>query len=87
MDKFFNTAAFAQPANGTTGTAGRGIIDCPDCKNVDLGIFRDFRVREGKALQFRGEMSNKFNLMKRDCLSVRPRTSCGLPGLPAQGLT
>ena len=63
VDRFFNTAAFAQPVNGTTGTAGRSIIDGPGLKNVDLGIFRDFRVREGKVLQFRGEMSNAFNLV------------------------
>jgi hypothetical protein len=63
VDKFFNTAAFAQPANGTTGTAGRSIIDGPGLKNVDMGIFRDFRVMEGKVLQFRGEMSNAFNLV------------------------
>src|SRR5258708_4923465 len=56
VDRFFNIAAFAQPRDGTTGNAGRGIIDGPGLKNVDMGIFRDFRVREGKVLQFRGEM-------------------------------
>src|SRR5581483_8004764 len=60
---FFNTAAFVQPANGTTGTAGRNIIDGPGLKNVDLGIFRDFKPREKMTLQFRGEMSNAFNLV------------------------
>ena len=63
VDQFFNTAAFAQPANGTTGTAGRNIIDGPGLKNVDLGIFRDFRPAEKMTLQFRGEMSNAFNLV------------------------
>ena len=63
VDKFFNTAAFAQPLNGTTGNAGRSIIDGPGLKNVDMGIFRDFRIMEGKVLQFRGELSNSFNLV------------------------
>jgi len=61
--KFFNTAAFAVPANGTTGTAGRNIIDGAGLKNLDLGIFRDFRLMEGKTLQFRGEMTNACNLV------------------------
>jgi hypothetical protein len=63
VDQFFNVAAFAQPANGTTGNAGRNIIDGPGLKNVDLGIFRDFKPRERYTLQFRGEMSNAFNMV------------------------
>jgi hypothetical protein len=61
--QFFDTTVFSQPANGTTGTAGRNIIDGPGLKNVDLGIFRDFRLREKMTLQFRGEMTNAFNLV------------------------
>jgi hypothetical protein len=63
INKFFETTVFSQPANGATGTAGRNIIDGPGLKNVDLGIFRDFRVMEGKVLQFRGELTNAFNLV------------------------
>jgi hypothetical protein len=73
VDKFFNIAAFAQPANGTTGNAGRNIIDGPGLKNVDLGIFRDFRLMEGKTLQFRGEMTNACNLVNLSS----PGTSAG----------
>ncbi|MGH9672104.1 MAG: carboxypeptidase regulatory-like domain-containing protein, partial [Bryobacteraceae bacterium] len=63
VDRFFNTTAFAQPADRNTGTAGRNIIDGPGLKNVDLGIFRDFRLHEQKRVQFRAEMSNAFNLV------------------------
>ena len=34
-----------------------------DLKNVDLGIYRDFRITERKSLTFRAEMSNAFNLV------------------------
>jgi hypothetical protein len=66
IDQWFNTAAFSnvtQAANGYDGTAGRGIVDGPGLKNVDLGIYRDFRVAEAKTLTFRAEMSNAFNLV------------------------
>ena len=52
-----------QAANGFDGTAGRGIIDGPGYKNVDLGIYREFRIAEGKSVMFRTEMSNAFNLV------------------------
>jgi hypothetical protein len=66
VDQWFNPAAFSnvtQAANSFDGTAGRSIIDGPGLKNVDLGIYRDFRIAERKSLTFRAEMSNAFNLV------------------------
>ncbi len=60
---WFNTAAFAVGRPGQEGTAGRNILDSPGVRNVDLGLFRDFRVREGWSLQFRAELTNAFNLV------------------------
>ncbi|MBI4903021.1 MAG: TonB-dependent receptor [Acidobacteria bacterium] len=60
---WFNTAAFVANAVGTDGTSGRNIINEPGRKVVDLGIFRDFRVKEGLKVQFRGELTNGFNLV------------------------
>ena len=60
---WFNTAAFARGALGTNGTAGRNIIENPGIKNLDLGIFRKFRVRELFTLQARGEFSNALNMV------------------------
>jgi len=63
---WFNTAAFsrnAQATNGFDGTAGRVIIDGPGLKNVDMGIYRDFRIMEEKTLTYRLEMTNAFNLV------------------------
>jgi hypothetical protein len=48
---------------GTDGTAGRNIIDGPGRTVIDIGIFRDFRVKESLTLQFRGELTNAFNIV------------------------
>jgi hypothetical protein len=59
---WFNTAAFARPANGTDGDSGRNIVQGPGSKNVDLGLFRDFKL--GRAsLQVRAEATNVFNII------------------------
>nr|MDQ3009513.1 TonB-dependent receptor [Acidobacteriota bacterium] len=61
--QWFNTAAFAQNPTGKDGTSGRNIIDGPGLKNVDLGLFRDFRFTERFKLQFRAEATNAFNIV------------------------
>jgi hypothetical protein len=63
LKAWFNTAAFEVPEDGTEGTAGRNIIDGPGSKTVNLGIFRDFTIREGMKLQFRAEATNAFNIV------------------------
>jgi hypothetical protein len=74
VDRWFNTAAFKLNVNGFNGTAGRGIFSGPGLKNVDLGIYREFRLTErGLRLMFRSEMSNAFNLVNLS----NPGTSLG----------
>jgi len=60
---WFNTAAFGPAAAGTSGNAGRNILDGPGIRNVDLGVFRSFKVKERVTLQARGEFTNVFNLV------------------------
>ena len=60
---WFNTADFVRGANGTDGTASRNILDGPGVKNVDMGLFRKFKVREWFTLQARGEFTNALNLV------------------------
>jgi hypothetical protein len=60
---WFNTAAFAAPATGTDGNLGRNVLDAPGVRNVDLGLFRNFRFRERFNLQARGELTNALNLV------------------------
>jgi hypothetical protein len=66
VSEWFNPAAFSsvtQASNSFDGTAGRGIVDGPGSKNVDMGIYRDFHVTEKNTLMFRMEMTNAFNLV------------------------
>lgn len=63
IEQWFSTAAFAQPALGQDGTAGRSILDGPGYRNVDLGVFRDIGFGGRTSLQFRVEMTNVFNMV------------------------
>jgi hypothetical protein len=54
-------SAFAVPAPYTFGALGRYPFRADWSKNVDLSIFRQFSIRESKALEFRAEAFNVFN--------------------------
>jgi len=58
---WFNTAAFSIPAQYTWGNAGIGILEGPGYFNFDLGIHRNFPIKEKVRLTFRAEMFNTFN--------------------------
>ena len=78
VDQWYNIAAFnkvTQAANSYDGTAGRGIIDGPGLKNVDMTIARAFRLTESKSLQFRGEATNAFNLVNLSNPGTNANTS------------
>jgi hypothetical protein len=61
IDNWFNEAAFAIPAAGTYGNCGRGIIVAPGIVNVDLGVMKNFRIKERSNLQFRLTATNALN--------------------------
>jgi hypothetical protein len=61
IDHWFDTAAFSIPAQYTFGNAGTGILIGPGFFNVDVGIHRNFPIRERITLNLRGEMFNAFN--------------------------
>jgi hypothetical protein len=63
IEQWFNTAAFAQPAIGNDGTAGRSIVEGPGYRNVDLGVFRDVGLAGRAVLQFRVEATNVLNIV------------------------
>jgi carboxypeptidase family protein len=63
IEQWFNTAAFAQPAIGNDGTAGRSIVDGPGYRNVDLGVFRDIGLMGSALLQIRVEATNVLNFV------------------------
>jgi hypothetical protein len=64
---WFNTAAFSKnvPTNGAPvdGNSPRNFLNQPSYRDVDLAIFRTFKVTERFNLQFRGEALNVFNMV------------------------
>lgn len=61
IDHWFDLTAFSIPAQYTFGNAGTGILVGPGTYNVDLGIHRNFPIRERYTLSYRCEMFNAFN--------------------------
>ena len=59
--RWFNTAAFAQPANYQFGNAGRNLLRGPGYANLDFSLIRNVNFTEGKLLQIRGEFFNALN--------------------------
>jgi hypothetical protein len=60
-DGWLNPAAFAAPANGTYGNAGRNVFRGPGLWQTDIGLSKRFRVTERIGLDFRTEAFNLFN--------------------------
>ena len=61
VTRWFNTAAFAQPAAGALGNLGRNTERGPGVNNLDLALFKNFNLGMGARLQFRLESFNVFN--------------------------
>jgi hypothetical protein len=60
--QFFNTAAFAKTAAGVLyGNSGRNNILGPNAVTWNAAAMKDFRLREGKSLQFRTDFFNALN--------------------------
>jgi len=59
--KFFDVTRFSNPAPARFGTAGRNILSGPGLINVDLSVFRQFRLSERMTLEFRTESFNFTN--------------------------
>jgi Carboxypeptidase regulatory-like domain len=60
-ERWFNTEAFAFPAFGTFGNAGRNILDGPGYQNVNASLLKNTRLGERLNLQLRLEAFNLFN--------------------------
>ncbi len=58
---FFNTAAFARPARGTLGDAGKYSLRGPGINNFDMGLYKNIYVKERYRFQLRWEAYNALN--------------------------
>jgi hypothetical protein len=61
ISEWFNTAAFAANPIGTFGTVGINTMVGPSSYAFDMGLFKNFQIRESQRLQFRCEAFNLFN--------------------------
>ena len=63
VKSWFNTSAFANPANYTLGNAPRTLPSTrgPNYTNANVSLTKNFRLRENAILQFRAEAFNVFN--------------------------
>ena len=60
-ERWFAQSAFAFPAPGTFGNAGRNIISGPGYQNVNFSLVKNTALSETLNLQFRAEVFNLFN--------------------------
>jgi hypothetical protein len=58
---YFDPLAFRAITTVRYGNTGLNILRGPGVVNVDLGLFRDFRIRERLQIQFRAEAFNATN--------------------------
>jgi hypothetical protein len=61
VERWFNPAAFRDPAPFTFGNAGRNIIPGPGNNLLDFAVHRRFPFGESRSLEFRVESFNVFN--------------------------
>jgi outer membrane receptor protein involved in Fe transport len=61
VERWFNPAAFSDPAPFTFGNAGRNIIPGPGNNLLDFAVHRKFPFGEGRSLELRVETFNAFN--------------------------
>ncbi|HWQ53028.1 MAG TPA: TonB-dependent receptor [Bryobacteraceae bacterium] len=59
--KWFDTSAFSQPASGTLGNSGVGVVAGPGMRNFSLSLQKSFPVTESQRFEFRGECYNLTN--------------------------
>jgi hypothetical protein len=59
--QWFNTAAFAQPAQYTFGNAGRNILRTDSLNNVNFSVFKRFPLRERRDFELRGDFFDLTN--------------------------
>jgi len=54
-------AQYIEAGPGALATAGRNTLQLPGIRNLDFSIFKNFRIRESKTLQYRVDLFNAFN--------------------------
>lgn len=91
--RYFDTTQFALPDLGTFGTVGRNTLVGPGIVNVDTAMFKQFRFRERREIEFRWEtfnIANKPNFGNPVAAFTNPNfgriTTAGAPRIMQFGL-
>ncbi|MFN0105787.1 MAG: carboxypeptidase regulatory-like domain-containing protein [Bryobacteraceae bacterium] len=61
LARWFNTDTFVRQPAFTFGDAGRNLVTAPGLRNLDLALYKVFRVDEKRYFQLRGEFFNASN--------------------------
>lgn len=61
VDRWFDTDAFARPAQFTFGNSGNGIVRADGAILFDFSLIKNFYMSEEAYVQFRAELFNAFN--------------------------
>ena len=78
VDQWFNTAAFAMPAEYTFGNAGAYITNADGLVSIDMAVAKNFPIRGSHALEFRTEFFNVPNTVNfSDPISVMNNANFG----------
>jgi hypothetical protein len=59
--RLYNSDAFGPPQGLTYGNAGRNVLNLPSRTNFDMGLFKNFDIREAMHFELRAEAFNVFN--------------------------
>jgi hypothetical protein len=62
LQQWFNTAAFSMPAQYTVGNATRNLLRQDGFIDWDAAVQKQFAIKEGVFLEFRGEATNALNI-------------------------
>jgi hypothetical protein len=60
-ERWFDTTAFSQPASGTLGNSGNGVVRGPGMTNFSLSLQKMFPISEFKRFEIRAECYNLTN--------------------------
>lgn len=60
--QFINPSAFSPVLNFLSfGNSPKGVVRAPAVNNMDFALYKNFKIKEGKSIQFRMETYNTFN--------------------------
>jgi len=66
IKSYLKASAFASPATGTLGNAGRNSVLGPGTWQFDMSLSRSFQVKEAQRIEFRAEAFNVTNSFRMD---------------------